>query len=394
MRLTHHPLVELFPPMPEDEYASLRDDIRDKGLLTPITLGPDGRIVDGRHRYRALCELGLQDRVEIEQLPDTLSNAELIDIVVGLNVRRRHLKPGQRAMAAVRLLAQNAGRLPYQKSLENACAVMQVGQTTLRNAQKIFNEGHEQLVGGVEAGDITVREGVYCLRLSLEDQGLAVEAVRSKEVKTVREAARRLQREQQFQALRSAETPSGQFRCIVAHPPWPRGRIADAAQSGSDTVQQMRLQEIEEYVVPAADDCVLWLWASTGRLEDGFRVVHKWGFDPQTVLTWAYPRMGSAAGRLRVQTEHCIMGVRGKVTTAEPRQYSTLLHGPIRPSGAKPETFYELVETLCPGSKCEVFAKEKREGWTAFFGGISQNAQPETPAPTPTSIATPMETIT
>ena len=30
----------------------------------------------------------------------------------------------------------------------------------------------------------------------------------------------------------------------------------------------------------------------------------------------------------------------------------------------KPEDFYEMVETLCPGSKVELFARSRRKGWT------------------------------
>ena len=29
----------------------------------------------------------------------------------------------------------------------------------------------------------------------------------------------------------------------------------------------------------------------------------------------------------------------------------------------KPDEFYRLVESLCPGSKLEMFSREKREGW-------------------------------
>jgi len=41
---------------------------------------------------------------------------------------------------------------------------------------------------------------------------------------------------------------------------------------------------------------------------------------------------------------------------------------PRREHSRKPDEFYMLVEGLCPGSKVELFAREKREGWQAWGG--------------------------
>jgi MT-A70 len=44
---------------------------------------------------------------------------------------------------------------------------------------------------------------------------------------------------------------------------------------------------------------------------------------------------------------------------------STLLHAPVRDHSRKPEEFYALVDSLCPGSKVELFARCERPGWAA-----------------------------
>jgi N6-adenosine-specific RNA methylase IME4 len=43
----------------------------------------------------------------------------------------------------------------------------------------------------------------------------------------------------------------------------------------------------------------------------------------------------------------------------------TALHAPRREHSRKPEEFYRLVESLCPGSKVELFARAARPGWVA-----------------------------
>ena len=50
-----HDLAELMPPMGDDEYNGLIDSIQRQGLLVPITTY-EGKILDGRHRYRAAKE--------------------------------------------------------------------------------------------------------------------------------------------------------------------------------------------------------------------------------------------------------------------------------------------------------------------------------------------------
>ena len=109
---------------------------------------------------------------------------------------------------------------------------------------------------------------------------------------------------------------------------------------------------------------VLWLWATNAHLEDAYGVARAWGFTPRTVLTWCKPAIGKG-NWLRGQTEHCLMASRGKPTVVLTNQ-STGLHAPIGEHSRKPDEFFEFVESLCPGSKVELFAREARRGWTSW----------------------------
>lgn len=95
--LLPHELAEMVPSMSEGDYASLRDDIKANGLLEPITLYK-GAILDGRHRYRACRELG------IDAIATTYDGENPAAYVVAKNLHRRHLTRAQRAAIGLRLL--------------------------------------------------------------------------------------------------------------------------------------------------------------------------------------------------------------------------------------------------------------------------------------------------
>ena len=57
-----HPLANIFPMLDDNELKALAEDIKAKGLTEPITLY-EGKVLDGRNRYRA-CDLA---EVELRQ---------------------------------------------------------------------------------------------------------------------------------------------------------------------------------------------------------------------------------------------------------------------------------------------------------------------------------------
>ena len=127
----------------------------------------------------------------------------------------------------------------------------------------------------------------------------------------------------------------------------------------------MTIEEITDLDVEtrAHKDCVLWLWTTNAHIREAFVIVDAWGFTFKTILTWVKDRMGTGDW-LRGQTEHCLMAVRGKPVIQLTNQ-TTALHGAMRKHSQKPEEFYQLVESLCPGSKLDMFARQAREGWVS-----------------------------
>jgi hypothetical protein len=104
-RYESHPYALLLPPLTGDEYAALKSDIAAHGVLYPVILDEDGRVLDGVHREKIAAELG----IELPTATHTgLSDERKLHLAVGLNMRRRHLDADRRR-ALVRKLHTDEG---------------------------------------------------------------------------------------------------------------------------------------------------------------------------------------------------------------------------------------------------------------------------------------------
>ena len=90
MQLQIHPLAEHFPRLPDDQLSDLTVDIRNRGVLNPITTC-DGMVLDGRHRYEIALRLGVPCPMEEYAGDDPRG------YVIAQNLKRRHLPALQRA---------------------------------------------------------------------------------------------------------------------------------------------------------------------------------------------------------------------------------------------------------------------------------------------------------
>ena len=97
-----HPAARIFPLIEGEPFAELVADVKASGVVEPVTVC-GGVVLDGRNRLRAAIEAGVT--VTIKELD---SSASPIAFVVSKNLRRRDLKPAQRAYAARALRALSA----------------------------------------------------------------------------------------------------------------------------------------------------------------------------------------------------------------------------------------------------------------------------------------------
>jgi protein gp37 len=96
-RLIIHRTAARFPLLTGEEFDALVADIKERGLQHPIALTADGlTVVDGINRLRACKEAKVEPR--FHKLSKKYTELDIIKYIIGANLRRRDLNPGQRAM--------------------------------------------------------------------------------------------------------------------------------------------------------------------------------------------------------------------------------------------------------------------------------------------------------
>jgi ParB-like chromosome segregation protein Spo0J len=81
-----------------EQFDALVESVRQHGLMEPVWLTPDATLLDGRNRLAACTKAGIEPTFRVYQGDDQ------VDFIVRLNIHRRHLSAGQKALAAVDLL--------------------------------------------------------------------------------------------------------------------------------------------------------------------------------------------------------------------------------------------------------------------------------------------------
>lgn len=134
-----HPVADLFPMLADDELAELAADIKARGLLHPIVLDEQGRVLDGRNRLAA-CRIAA-----VEPTFTTYDGDDPDGYALSVNIARRHLTKGQQAMIAAK------SRLVSRQSIRRVQDSSGVDRTRLGYASVVCEHAPD-LVDAVIAG--------------------------------------------------------------------------------------------------------------------------------------------------------------------------------------------------------------------------------------------------
>ena len=192
-----HPIAGIFPLIEGQELKQLVEDVCTHGVREPVWLY-EGKILDGRNRYKAAQEVGAQ--IQTREFSGTA--LEAIEFVWSLNRTRRHLDSSQSAIADARRNQMTDAYAPVREAAKER----QGERTDLkRNIQEIIPESKPQ----PQTRDIRSKPaGTNPKYIDLADKlvkerpDLAEQVEKGK--KKLSQVARELRREENEEALRVA----------------------------------------------------------------------------------------------------------------------------------------------------------------------------------------------
>jgi SAM-dependent methyltransferase len=230
MERQYHEVANIFPLIEGSEFEELKQDIKRNGLMQSIWLHPDGRIIDGRNRYRACAAAGVTPHFQT-----WTGEGSLLDFVLSLNLHRRHLDSFQRACVAQNILPMleaeakarqlavqnnNAGRavpdkfpeLEKGESRDKAAAAVKTNGRYVSEAKKLKEtapELFEQAIRGKISRKQAKRE--LNIRQRIEEKEAAQQAVVLPPTVTLRQG--------DFREL-CADLPDASIDFILTDPPY------------------------------------------------------------------------------------------------------------------------------------------------------------------------------
>lgn len=169
------------------------------------------------------------------------------------------------------------------------------------------------------------------------------------------------------------------FSTILADPPWRfsnrTGKMAPEHRR-LNRYETMSLQDIIELPVAqiVKEPAHLYLWVPNALINEGLRVMERWGFVYKTTMVWYKVRKDGGPDRrgvgfyFRNVTESVLFGVRGKNarTLKAGRTQPNIVVSRKREHSRKPDELYPIIEACSRPPYLELFARHHRSGWSQW----------------------------
>ncbi|MCL2120118.1 MAG: MT-A70 family methyltransferase [Planctomycetaceae bacterium] len=361
----------------------LAESIRRIGLLHPVTVTRDHRLVAGAHRLEACRVAGMSEihccfvdgdllHIELAEIDENLIRNELDPISIGeLAIRRDEILEslGLRAIAGNNQHSARGGETvsPPQTTVSIAREIG-MGERTLQHNKQLARDLVPEAKEVVRSADVPKRDALKIARMEPERQKAVVGKIASGEAKSLVDAKRLLARENVHE---TAPFPAGiKYRVLYADPPWSYGnQLGDGYGAAGNHYPTMSVDEL--CALPVTDmaekNAVLFLWTTSPLLEECFAVIRAWGFRYKTSFVWDKIRhnMGHYNS---VRHEFLLICTKGSCMPDVPKLFDSVVSVErTEKHSEKPEIFREMIDTLyTSGRKLELFARKTAPGWDAW----------------------------
>ena len=169
--------------------------------------------------------------------------------------------------------------------------------------------------------------------------------------------------------------PDKKYSVIYADPPWSYSG-GGAARNVTKHYHTMKPEDIYSLPVQniAADDCLLFLWATFPNLDIALETIRRWGFRYKTAafvwvkrnrktLSWFW----GLGNWTRSNPEVCLLATRGKPKRADAHVHS-VIDAPIGRHSEKPAETRDRIVQLAGGGRYDRTFRQKDRPWLGRLG--------------------------
>ena len=325
--------------------------------LTKFILIGREKLVAVRAEIRAIDKVGLAEEVRKQKLEEAQDISEAVldaEVKIGELMAKLPKSQGARTDKQLRRSGEPRSKIEVIEAAGFSRMQAQRFEALAKNPELV-----EQAKAEARENDDIV------------SRSLVLEKVKQKK-REEKEEKRESERQENAKRVEQLQTPleaKGLFQTIVIDPPWDWSDEGDINQFGrtKPDYKTMPIEEIEQLPIAKIADknCHLYLWVTNRSLPKAFRLIETWGFRYITCLTWVKPSIG-VGNYYRGDTEQVLFCVKG----SQPLKRHDVGTHFCAPRGdrhsAKPEEFYNLVESCSYAPYIDVFGRKDRDNWAMW----------------------------
>jgi ParB-like chromosome segregation protein Spo0J len=197
-------LVELWPPLPPEEFEELKKSLAERGFLEPIVINENNEVIEGHQRLLAWISLGKTEPPTIRRVNTGGDLAKEIALSVEYNARRRHLVKSELALIVAEAFKKieeltqkkvfrgetvqtsNSETDLGKESLGKIAERVGISKPTLSKALKVVEKGTPEVQRAVEKGELSVERAYKIVQHPPEEQKKLLEEPQPKPQPQVR----------------------------------------------------------------------------------------------------------------------------------------------------------------------------------------------------------------
>lgn len=360
----------LIPPLMDEEYEGLKENLKRNGCEEPLTLW-NNFIIDGHNRY----EICTKNKIKFKVIKKKFKNKDDVKVwIINKQLDRRNISKYDRTRLALRkeeILKpiakenQKGGKggkllppiLAKADTRETISKLAKVSHGTVDKVKYIEQKAPKEIKKQLSKGEETISGAYNTLKRAEKEEK------REQERKEDKKKAEKVKSpEELFKEVK--------FTTVVIDPPWDLNDEGDTNQMGraKPNYSTMSIEELKKLPIPniIKKDAHIYLWITNRSLYKGFELLKAWGFRYIVCLTWCKPSFGMG-NYFRGSTEHLLFGIKGSLPLKNKNTGTWFLAK--RGEGghsSKPDELYELVEKCSPGLYLDYFGRKERKGWYSY----------------------------